>query len=117
MSASRPATERAGPSTLARAADARDASAVALVDASWSMKTWRGMECMMARHLLAATVFTLGLLAAAFGQPATKVYRVGYLGYTASNTPEDDRLVAAFRQRLGELGFVEGANLVIEWRY
>lgn len=72
---------------------------------------------MMARHLLVATVLALGLLGAAFGQPATKVYRVGWLGYTAYNTPDDDRNIAAFRQRLHELGFVEGTNLVIEWRY
>ena len=72
---------------------------------------------MMARHFLVATVLALGLLSAAFGQPATKVYRVGWLGYTAYNTPEDDRNIAAFRQRLRELGFVEGTNLVIEWRY
>ena len=72
---------------------------------------------MMARHLLVATVLALGLLGAAFGQAATKVYRVGWLGYTAYNTPEDDRNIAAFRQRLHELGFVEGTNLAIEWRY
>jgi lipid-A-disaccharide synthase len=36
---------------------------------------------MMARHLLVATVLALGLLGAAFGQPATKVYRVGWLNH------------------------------------
>jgi len=72
---------------------------------------------MRAWQLLIATVFTLGLSVAAFGQPATKVYRVGYLGYAAPSTPEDDRNIAAFRQRLHELGFAEGTNLVIEWRY
>jgi putative ABC transport system substrate-binding protein len=71
----------------------------------------------MARHLFVAALFALSLLAPAFGQPATKVYRVGWLGYTAPNTPDDDRNIAAFRQRLQELGFVEGTNLVIEWRY
>jgi putative ABC transport system substrate-binding protein len=71
----------------------------------------------MARHLFVAALFALSLLAPAFGQPATKVYRVGWLGYTASNTPDDDRNIAAFRQRLQELGIVEGTNLVIEWRY
>jgi putative ABC transport system substrate-binding protein len=39
------------------------------------------------------------------------------LGYTEPNTPDDHRNIAAFRQRLHELGFVEGTNLVIEWRF
>jgi putative ABC transport system substrate-binding protein len=72
---------------------------------------------MMARHLLVAIVATLGLLPAAFGQPAAKVYRDGFLAYRHPNTPDDHRNIAAFRQRLHELGFVEGTNLVIEWRF
>ena len=71
----------------------------------------------MARRLLVATVLALGLLGVAFGQPAARAYRVGWLGYTAYNTPDDERNIAAFLQRLRELGFVEGRNLVIEWRY
>jgi putative tryptophan/tyrosine transport system substrate-binding protein len=54
---------------------------------------------------------------AAPAQPAGKVYRVGYLGYTASNTPDGDRNVAAFVQRFRDLGIAEGDNLVIEWRF
>jgi hypothetical protein len=50
-------------------------------------------------------------------QGSGKVYRIGWLGYTAANTPDDERIVAAFVQRLRELGFSEGANLAIEWRY
>jgi putative ABC transport system substrate-binding protein len=49
--------------------------------------------------------------------PTGKVYRVGWLGCAAYNTPEDERLVAAFVERLRELGFVEGRNLDIEWRH
>ena len=43
--------------------------------------------------------------------------RIGYLGFTASNSADDLRNVAAFVQRLRELGWSEGANLTIEWRY
>ena len=44
-------------------------------------------------------------------------YRIGWLGYTATNTAEDERVIAAFKQRLRELGLVEGSNLLIIWRY
>lgn len=44
-------------------------------------------------------------------------YRIGWLGYTASNTAPDERVLTAFRQRLRELGLVAGGKLVIVWRY
>jgi putative tryptophan/tyrosine transport system substrate-binding protein len=68
------------------------------------------------RKLLRAVA---GLLAPlpAWAQQAGKVYRVGWLGFTAANTADDERNVAAFKQRLGDLGFVEGTNLVIDWRF
>jgi putative ABC transport system substrate-binding protein len=44
-------------------------------------------------------------------------YRIGYLGYTAVNTPDDDRVWGGFVQRLRELGFSEGVNLIIEQRF
>jgi putative ABC transport system substrate-binding protein len=50
-----------------------------------------------------------------FGQGRS--YRVGWLGHTATNSPDDERALAAFRVRLRELGFTEGGNLVIEGRY
>ena len=51
---------------------------------------------------------------AARAQVPGRVYRVGHFGFTATNTPEDDRVWGAFVQRLRELGFTEGGNLVIE---
>jgi ABC-type uncharacterized transport system substrate-binding protein len=60
----------------------------------------------------------LALLAAplgAEGQPAGKIYRIGYL---AGGSPERrPRLLAAFRQGLRDLGWVEGQNIIIEYRY
>ena len=48
-------------------------------------------------------------------QPAGKVHRMGYL---ASSSPASARhLLEAFRQGLGELGWVEGQNLAIEYRF
>ena len=50
-------------------------------------------------------------------QPAGRIARVGYLGFTATNTADDERVLQAFRQGLREQGFVEGGNLVIESRF
>jgi putative tryptophan/tyrosine transport system substrate-binding protein len=40
------------------------------------------------------------------------------IGYLSSRSPEDSSAqVAAFRQSLGELNYVEGENLAIEYRW
>src|SRR5450755_3587109 len=63
----------------------------------------------------------LGLLAlggaplAAQAQQAGKVYRIGYL--SAPSRESVARGVEAFERRLRELGWVEGKNLVIEFRW
>jgi putative ABC transport system substrate-binding protein len=57
-----------------------------------------------------------GLLAAPFaseGQQAAKVPRIGYL---ALNPAANPHLHEAFRQGLRDLGYVEGRNVVIEYR-
>jgi len=57
-----------------------------------------------------------GLLAAplaAEAQPAGRMPRIGYLG---TRTPSDFGL-DAFRQGLGELGWVENQNIVIDYRF
>jgi putative tryptophan/tyrosine transport system substrate-binding protein len=48
-------------------------------------------------------------------QSAKKVWRVGYLSMSSPNG--DRHLVAAFRQGLRELGYVEGQNLILEQRH
>jgi putative tryptophan/tyrosine transport system substrate-binding protein len=58
-----------------------------------------------------------GLLAAplaAEAQQAGKVYRVGYL--TAGSVTANPRVLEAFRHGLRDLGWVEGQNIVIEYR-
>jgi len=45
-------------------------------------------------------------------QPA-KVYRIGVLSVRGGMEPRDE----LFRQRLRELGYTEGKNLVIEWKF
>jgi putative ABC transport system substrate-binding protein len=62
--------------------------------------------------LLGAMLLTTVFLAQA--QQSTKVPRIGYLSSAPfSASPERH---AAFRQGLRELGYVEGKNIVIEWR-
>src|SRR5262249_61134026 len=52
---------------------------------------------------------------AARAQQAGKVPRIGFLGLTSpSDRPS---LLDAFRQGLRELGWVEGQNIVIDYRY
>jgi len=68
--------------------------------------------------LIAVLILLPALLAAplaADAQQAGKVPRIGFLGVTS---PSDRPLLLdAFRQRLRELGWVEGQNIVIDYRY
>ena len=63
---------------------------------------------------------SIGLLAvplAAEAQPAPKVHRLGLLLATTASDAAYARLVEAFRQGLREVGYVEGRNIIIEYRY
>jgi len=71
------------------------------------------------RKLLAA--FGLCTLAASFGslaQQQGKVRRIGFLALRSRPTPSTpDVSYDAFTQGIRELGYVEGKNLVVEWRF
>ncbi len=57
----------------------------------------------------------LALCASAHAQPATKIPRIGFLSAVSRSTIS--ARVEAFHQGLGELGYVEGKNIFIEWRF
>ena len=57
----------------------------------------------------------LGTVPAEAQQPAAKVPRIGFLGATSPST--NAARIEAFRQGLRELGYVEGKNIVIEYRW
>ena len=62
---------------------------------------------------LCAVFLTLSFASEA--QHPGKIPRIGYLSSTSPSAAS--ARIEAFRQGLRELGYVEGKNLVIEWRY
>jgi putative ABC transport system substrate-binding protein len=61
---------------------------------------------------LALCAMLLALSYSASAQQQTKIPRIGYLGGNSPNARSED-----FRQGLRELQYVEGKNIVIEWRH
>jgi putative tryptophan/tyrosine transport system substrate-binding protein len=51
----------------------------------------------------------------AFAQQPAKVYRIGFLGVLSA--AQDASRLAAFRAGLSDLGYIEGKNIVIEFRW
>src|SRR5450756_1813920 len=54
---------------------------------------------------------------ASFSQQQGKVWRVGFLGQRARPVSLDSDVWGALPEGMRELGYVEGKNLVIEWRF
>src|SRR5262245_9293927 len=65
------------------------------------------------RFTLAAMLFALCCPAEA--QQPKKIWRIGYL--SSSDPVTDSARVEAIRQRLRELGYIDGQNIAIEYRY
>ena len=68
----------------------------------------RRRYCLIAAGALLASPFTVE------AQQAAKIARIGYLNSNAATA--NPRLFEAFRQGLRDLGYVEGRNLLIEFR-
>jgi ABC-type uncharacterized transport system substrate-binding protein len=86
---------------------------------NWKSKTCtelsRGIQNRKWVGFLVILVLLVGCVGMAAAQQPTKVPRIGYLGGASlSAIPER---IEAFRQGLRELGYVEGKNIVIEWRW
>src|SRR5206468_6767977 len=62
-----------------------------------------------------ATAASVARPLAADGQKPSKIPRIGYIA--ASNASATQNIVAAFRQGLKELGYLEGQTILLEVRY
>ena len=71
--------------------------------------------CRVATLLVIAIVSALTAPPPSMAQPAGTVFRIGYLD--PSSQSSHNLFLPAFRKALGELGYVEGKNLVLEQRY
>ena len=71
------------------------------------------------RTLGVVVLFFVSLAASgtAAAQPAGKIWRIGFLSLGSDELEQYKPWVAAFRDGLRELGYVEGQNVVIEQRY
>ena len=77
------------------------------------MRLFTGKRWVIAEVVvLCAMLFALCVPAEA--QQSSKVPRIGYLAGSSSANPVR---IEAFRQGLRKLGYVEGKNIVIDWRY
>ncbi len=65
--------------------------------------------------IVALGVGVLGTPLGSFAQQQAKVWRIGFLG--SENAAERARETDAFRGGLKDLGYVEGRNIVIEYRW
>src|SRR5205823_8147842 len=75
------------------------------------------MEQDMSRKIVSwlLAVFLLTTFSLADAQQTKKIPRIGFLG---NSTPAlEENLVGPFREGLRDLGYVEGKNIVIEWRW
>ena len=66
--------------------------------------------------LFAIAAVLLGPTSDANAQPATKAHRIGWLGDGSAPTVAD-RNAGDFQQALRDLGYVEGPNFIIDYRY
>ena len=70
---------------------------------------------MMKRIILAVHLFSMLRFLSAHAQQTGKVARIGFLD--PSNASGSAVLVEAFRQELSKLGWIEGKNITIEYRF
>ena len=68
----------------------------------------------MFRRIAICSLLTILTISPGEAQQPTKIPRIGYLAIVSPSVNADR--IEAFRRGLRELGYVEGKNIVIEWR-
>jgi len=79
-----------------------------------SVRRWRGAMKKFLYPFLIIAVSFVG--ASAEAQQPKKIPRIGYAA-SGGDINDPGRLVEAFRQGLRDLGYIEGKNIVVEYRY
>src|SRR5499426_319728 len=74
------------------------------------------MRCAMKKAAVPSILVAVVLLAVAVVAEAQQPKKVARIGFLAATTAASPARFEAFRQALRELGYVEGKNIVIEWR-
>ena len=69
------------------------------------------------RFICTAAQALLVVPLAALAQQPVKVYRIGYLSPNARESPTSKAVYDDLRNSLGELGYLEGRNLVVDARW
>ena len=75
------------------------------------------MRNIVRRKILAGVVSLLVAPLSCYAQPANKVRRIGFLSLDTADSEAGQLARTLFPDALRQLGYVEGGNLVIEWRW
>ena len=79
-------------------------------------RRWRGIGLSAAVCVIVAAGLMIAAVTTGAQAPADKVHRIAILTFPSPPPPWTVANIAAFRQRLRELGWVDGRNVVIEVR-
>src|SRR6266576_3643317 len=74
------------------------------------------MRCAMKKAAVPSILVAVVLLAIGVTAQAQQPKKVSRIGYLINALSANSDRIDAFRQGLRELGYVEGKNIVIEWR-
>jgi putative ABC transport system substrate-binding protein len=75
-----------------------------------------GHLLMHRRSFIVSVTAVLAAPAAAVAQDARKIWRIGYLSLVSERLDQSRKWIAAFREGLRKLGYVDGQNVLVEQR-